>query len=200
MRHQHQRGAVFDIQRGQQLHNDSAIRRVEISGWLIGEKQPGTRAKGARHGDTLLFAPGELRGIVVSAFSQADAIEQRSGAHNRVVRPGKFEGHLNILTCRQGRDQLKGLEDEADFLASQPGAGVLVQSGEVDAIQDDAPVRGAIEAGEESQERGLAAAGRTDDRQETTGLKREADILQDNEVAATREVFMANGVASEYGG
>ena len=54
--------------------------------------------------------------------------------------------------------EVEGLEDEADLLGADPGALVLRQRREVLAVEDDAAAGRPVEAGEQSEERALAAA------------------------------------------
>ena len=117
--------------------------------------------EGARHRHALLLAARELRGVVVAAVAEADALEQRVAAPARVLA-AQLERHLDVLARRERRDQVERLEHEADPRGAQPRALVLAQAREVVAVEQHAPARRAVEAREQAEQRALAAAGRTE--------------------------------------
>ena len=64
---------------------------------------------------------------------------------------------------------MERLEHEADALAAQHGQRVVVQRREVDAVDDDRAGVGALEAGDQVEQRRLADARLADDRDELAG-------------------------------
>ena len=82
VRDQHQRGSFALVQRDQKFENMLAVLAVEIAGGFVGQQDGRPHHEGAGQGDALLFASGELDGIMIAAVSQADAFEQfaRAGA------------------------------------------------------------------------------------------------------------------------
>src|SRR5512146_3476544 len=63
VRHHADRGAAA-VQLAQQLHHRFAVRGVEIPGRLVGEQDRRVSGYRAGHGDALLLAARELRGVV----------------------------------------------------------------------------------------------------------------------------------------
>ena len=88
------------------------------------------------------------------------------------------QGLANLFRPAKRRNQLERLEDESDLLASQPCERVLVEPPEILAIQPNVPRGRPVEAREQPQQRGLAAARGPHNRHEPARLYLEADILQ----------------------
>ena len=82
---------------------------------------------------------------------------------------------------RQRRDQVKELEHEPDLLAAQLRQGVLAERGDVDAVDHDRARRRRIEAGEQPEQRRLAAAGRTDDGHELPARDRRREGVENGQ-------------------
>ena len=76
---------------------------------------------------------------------------------------------------------MKELEDEPDLLAAQPRQAILVERGDVDAVDQDLAARRGVEAGDQAEQRGLAAAGRTDDGEALPRRHRQVQRMQDRE-------------------
>src|SRR5205823_2685575 len=89
----------------------------------------------------------------------------------------------------EGRDEVEGLEDEADVLAADLCELGLGEPGQVGAVEDDFTCGGPVEAAEHLEEGGLAAAG--------GALDDEAVPVGDGEVDAVEGVdgVLASGVA-----
>jgi hypothetical protein len=58
---------------------------------------------------------------------------------------------------------VKELKDDTDLLAAKPREPLFVEAGDFGAVEPDAARRGRVEARDEAEQRGLAAAGRTSD-------------------------------------
>src|ERR1700682_29260 len=117
-RHQDRRPSGVDLQ--QQLDDLPGGRRVEVPGWLVGEKDPRIVDERARNRDPLLLAPGELIGeLILFAFQPSDAeylfdlrLEVPQGAF------GHAQGEGDVLEHSQVGEQLEVLKHHAD-LATQ---------------------------------------------------------------------------------
>ena len=104
----------------QQLEDLHAGTEVELAGRLVGEQDrvPGRERAGDR--DALLLAAGELVREVVGRGSRA-----RPGRASRVATPrgvaaaGDVGAELDVLERGQRREQVEGLEDEADRVAAK---------------------------------------------------------------------------------
>jgi len=85
----------------------------------------------------------------------------------KLVEPGRVgllagdrERKRDVLLGAQRRQKVEELEDEADVLAAEPGQLLVVQPGDVGAVDEDRAGGRAVESGEDVHERGLARAGR----------------------------------------
>ena len=76
---------------------------------------------------------------------------------------------------------MEELEDEPDLLAAETREPVLGQRRDVHAVDDDLPGRRRVEAGEQAEQRGFAAARRSDDRDELTRLNRVVERMENRE-------------------
>jgi hypothetical protein len=112
---------------------------------------------------------------------QANLLEQRRGARSDVVDAGNLHRHRHVFIRRQRRDQVKELEHEADLLATQPGERVLRKAGDVDAVDQHLAGTRRVEAGDETEQRGLAAARRPHDGHELTFADLKRERMQDGE-------------------
>src|SRR5258707_354166 len=79
---------------------------------------------------------------------------------------------------RQRRQQVEELEDEADLVAADSREVVVGQPGERFAVDADLAGRGTVEAADQIEERRLAGAGRSDNREHLAARDREADGIE----------------------
>ena len=99
---------------------------IERAGRLVAEQHLGPLGDGARDGDTLLLAAGELRRKMMHAAFQADERKRFVRAH-RVI--GNLRHQRDVLVGGEARDQIIELEHEPDMLrryavrprSSEPG-------------------------------------------------------------------------------
>ena len=75
----------------------------------------------AGDGHALLLAAGELRRAVVDAIGQADRLERRSREAVVPVAVGVEQRQLDVLERARPRQEVEGLEHEADPLVPEPG-------------------------------------------------------------------------------
>ena len=80
----------------------------------------------------------------------------------RAIR--ELQRHHDVFQRGQGRDELKRLEDEADVRRTKPRAFILGKTVQVLPVERYTSRAGPVEAGEQTQQCGLAAARRPDDR------------------------------------
>ena len=92
--------------------------RVELAGRLVGEDDVRARHQGARGGDALLLPAGELAGSVLEPVAEAEGVHDLVQPRPLGVAPGDVERKADVLQRGEGRDQVEGLEDEADALAA----------------------------------------------------------------------------------
>ena len=96
----------------------------------------------------------------------------------------QFHRNHDVFQGGQGGNELEVLENKADFLiADARRPAVLVQHAEVNAVQAHAARGRVFQSGAETEEGGLAAAGRPDDGAGGAGGDGEGDILDDRQRA-----------------
>ena len=70
--------------------------------------------------------------------------------------PGQVERQQDVLLSREHRQQVEGLEDEADAVSAQRGERVVIEGGEFGGAEPHDAGRRRIEAGKQVHEGGLA--------------------------------------------
>src|SRR5438067_2240189 len=108
----------------------------------------------------LLLAAGELARIVAGALTQPDAAQRLGGGAPRIAPARQLQRQHHVLERRERRDQMEGLEHESDALRPQSRATVLVESGEILALEEHPSARRQVEPGEQREQRRLARARR----------------------------------------
>ncbi len=182
-------GGAFDaVEFEEEFEDVGAVGGVEVAGGLVGEDDGRTQDEGAGEGDALLLAAGELDGVVMHAIAEADAGEQLAGAGQAVAFGVEFVREENVFERGEGGDELIGLEDEADGLAADLGKLVLGQVADGGAVEMHVAGGGCVEAGEQAEQGGFAAAGCAHDGDELT--------FGDGEVEAFEDVHGARAVAN----
>jgi hypothetical protein len=71
----------------------------------------------------------------------------------RFAYPKQVERQRHILFDRQIGQNMKGLEDKADGTPAQQRYRIIVQGGEVDALEQHAAAVGSIESGQQVEQR-----------------------------------------------
>lgn len=145
---------------------------IEVAGGLVGQNQRGRIHQRAGDGDALPLAAGELARAVLRAVGEADALERLEGAlaalvgvHARVEKR-----QLDVLPDRRARQEVEGLEDEAELLIADARQCLRGHRGHVFAVEPVAALRRRVEAAEDVHQGGLAGAGRADDRDELAAI------------------------------
>ena len=145
----------------EQVHDLARHEGVEVAGWLVGQEEGRVAGDGARDGDALLLAAGELRGHVLHARAQAHQIKRAADALAPVgrVHAPVAQRHVDVVEDVQVRDEVEALEDEADALVAQLRARIIGQLAHVGAIElVDARLE-VLQQPRDVQEGGLAGAG-----------------------------------------
>ena len=155
-------GALFAVEFDEEVEDDAAVGGVEVAGRFVGEEDGGLDHEGASEGDALLFAAGELDGVVGGAVEEADLAEKLLCTGAAVAGfAGEFMREEDVFFGGEGGDELVALKDEADFGAADAGHVVLFQVGDIGAVEEDAASGWSVETGEEAEQCALAAAGCT---------------------------------------
>ena len=138
---------------------------------------------------------------MVQAMCQPDGGQFLFGALQRVVGAGEFQRHRDVLQGRHGRDEVKGLKDDADMLAAEARERVLVELLQLLSGDDDGAGVWPLQSGHHHQQRGFARAGRAEEADRLATAYIEVDLSQDMDAgsaAAERQVDAGkrDGVAS----
>ena len=178
----------------EQVHDLHRRRRVKGARWLVGEHDLGVVYEGARDGDALHLAAGELRGAFVNVLCQAHAPEGLHGAATAlgVANPREREGELDVLEDRLVRDEVVALEDEADAVVA---VGVPVAVVEIlgrDAVDQKVARVEVVEAADDIEHGRLARARGAQDGDELVVAKRQAHVVERDLGEGLRNVLLAD--------
>ena len=122
-----QGGAGLAIQGEEHVFHDGSGVRIEIAGWLVGEKNAGAVNEGAGERNALLFPAAELHGKMIKPVAEADFFEELPAECAVGTSGTEFERDEDVLQCGEGREQLEILEHEADEVIAEPGASVFTE-------------------------------------------------------------------------
>ena len=114
----------------QQIDDLGAGRLVEIAGRLVGDEDRRLGRQRARERHALLLAAGQLRRIVVQPLASPTAASSRAARSWASGDAGELERHRDVLQRRHGRDEVEGLEHDADIAAAEARQRVLVERAE----------------------------------------------------------------------
>jgi hypothetical protein len=116
----------------------------------------------ASDGDTLLFAPGEVFGQMALALADTEIVEQLlSDRHcGPTLAAVDFQGDEHVLARGEERDEVVGLEDEAEMFPAEPAQITYLPAVVVDGdpADGDTPARRLDDAGNGRQQRRLTGA------------------------------------------
>lgn len=188
MRDQDHRGALFPVEREEEFEDGASGGGIEVAGGLVGEEDGRAESEGAGEGNALLFAAGELDRVVIEAAVEADAGEEiaSAAATGSVRGAGEFHREKNVLLGGERRNEVVALEDEADLAPAHESHPVFGEAGDIFAIEDDCARGGRIEAGEQTEEGALAAAGGAHDGRELTARNEKVDAFEDVDAVGAR--------------
>src|SRR5215470_709367 len=174
--------AMGDEQRGgagfapdlEQLQVEPLARHlVECAERLVHQQNGRVEREGPRDRHPLLHPPGELPRIVVAEPLEADQTQERARALASLLEgaAGQLERQPDILDHRPPIVEHGGLEDDA-VVTVQPRLARRLP------VHPDAARRGLDEVADDPQERGFAATGRPDDRDELAAVHPERQVAQ----------------------
>src|SRR5262245_4236073 len=175
----------------QHRHDGVAVSAVERGGRLVGEDRRSIADDGAGNGDALLLAAAELLRIRAHLEREPDPGERLLRLLHRPVRvlTTHIKRDAHIVERRERREQVIGLEHEADVLSADLGERLGI--GAVDGLTAD-PNRAAgrrQHAAENRKQRGLAAARRSHQQRQFAPGDRKAHALE--------RLYAASAVAQE---
>ena len=164
----------------QQVHDLHARLGVEGAGGLVGQQDLGVVDEGARDGDALHLAARHLRGLLVDVVLQADPFQSVEGALAalRARHARQSQCQLDVRQDTLVRDQVVGLEDEADAVVAVgiPVAGLVVLRR--NAVDDEVAALEAVEAADDVEHRRLAGTGLAQHGHELVVAERHGDLVE----------------------
>ena len=172
---------------GDQREHVARGRRVELAGRLVRDQECGPGRKRCAERHALLLAAGELTRMRVAAVAEPDALEQLVRACIALFPADAGQPELNPdeLARRQlARERppvvLVGIADRARAEARRAPA---AERADVDAGDADGAGGGAVEAGDDPEQRRLARAARPEHDAELPFLDGQAQPLQRRDAA-----------------
>src|SRR5262245_20301324 len=94
----------------------------------------------------------------------------------------------DVFDAGKRRQQVEELKDEADLVATDPRQLIVRQAAERFVVDADRSGGRPVEAADQVEERGLAGAGRPDDRDHFTAGNGEGDVLESGDVSLALEL------------
>ena len=160
--------------RGESLLQDELGLRIQGGKGLVEQDQAGIDGERPGQGDPLPLATRQLVGKAVREFRDTAAAQLalRALAPLGLAHRPRFEAELDVLLDAAPRQQQVLLQHEADV-----GARPVDRA----SVEPQAAFRRTIEAGDEIQDRALAASRGADDRDELARLQREGQFLDRRE-------------------
>ena len=126
---------------------------IEIARWFIRKKYGrfGREGPGDRH--ALFLSARELGRVMAPAICKPDLIENLKSCLSRRFLAGKLQRQHDVFERIQRRHQMKGLKHEPDAGRPDIGPAILIEIGEIDAIQPDMAICRQIQPREQGQKR-----------------------------------------------
>ena len=164
----------------QQFHNLHRGLGVQSARRLIRQENIRVVHQGAGNGNTLHLAAGHLIRFLLELIPEADPAQRLLGAAATfgVCHSRNRQRQLHICQYRLVRDQVIGLEDKTNGMVS---VGVPVCIRELfggASVDDQVSGAEAVQPADDVQQRGLAAAGMTQDRNKLALAEFEIDSLE----------------------
>ena len=174
---------------------------IEIPRRLVSQQDGRVVCERTRDRDALTLSAGEGRRIAANALAQPDLDEQLARTPFPVgARPHPQHRDLNVLDRAQRRDEVVELEDERN--GPRAIARGVVQTRDVQPVDDDRPRIRAVERADEIEERALPAAGWSRQRDELARVDMEGDVHEGSDAAALEalaDVLDVNHFTTEIG-
>ena len=185
----------------QQRHHAGGALRVEIAGRLVGQNEGRAMDERARDGDALQLPAGQFPRHAGAPRIHSDGIEHPGYARVRLVssHADQCKRQRDVLRGRQVGQHVKCLEDEAHAFAAKLGQRVVVEVGEINAVDQDVAAVRPVETRDEVEQRRLADAGLAHDADELAARDVEGEAPQYRQTARTGE-GLADGAKGEHGG
>jgi hypothetical protein len=180
----------------QQFEDLRRVVLIEVAGWLIGEEQPRLVDQGAGDRHPLHLATAEVPRRGVELAAQPDLLEQRRRPLVRAtaVHPGDRRRQLDVLAGAEAGEEVEELEDEAEIGGPEPGPLALAETADLAPVESQPPLARRVEGAEQVEQRALAAARGTDDRDQLARLDPHRDPVQHLDCPGAERIALADSV------
>ena len=159
--------------------------RIEVARGFVGQQHGGGIDQGPGDGHALLLAAGKLAGLMVAAPGETHHFQQLRGAAFD-LRTGVLADQPRDADVLEGRElgqQVVELEHETDASVAESGQRLIAQRKNILPVDFDPSAVGPRKRTHDLQQRGLAGAAGTDDRNDLAPGDVERNAFQHFEVA-----------------
>ena len=145
---------------GEEVDHGGAGGGVEIPGGFIGQENRGAVDEGAGEGGALHLATGELVRAVMATVRESDGFKKVAGPSftGGIGPTGQKQGKKDVFFHGEGWEEVKELEDKADFKLTKAGEGVVVHGVKGKTVDIGLSRGGGVEGAEDVEEGAFAAA------------------------------------------
>lgn len=202
VRHHEESPAGATRQPVEQLDHAEAGFEVEVPGRFVREDEIGLVDQGSRHGDPLLFAPGQAIRKFACAVGEPDLGEQcpRARTAPAVESSQELERKTEVLFDGQRGDQVEELEDEPEPCAPQSSALGVGETSEVVAVEHDTSGVRRVEPCDEVEKSRLAAAAAADEHDHLSGVEAQRSAVEDRTRSSPLAIALADGFENDERG
>lgn len=146
----------------ERFEHDRSIMRIERTGGFVRQDERRVAHDGARSRNTLALATRHLIRVLVQLRINAEFTCNIVDARRNLRRRNALdrERKRDVLIGGKGVEQVRILEDEAQFVAAEFRKRTRAQLRDVAPLDQDAPVGQAIDRGDAVEQRGLTRARR----------------------------------------
>ena len=200
MRGEDERAAGARVDAGEQIENVRGRVGVEICSRLIGENELRLGDHRASDGDTLSLTAGELIRSLLQLLAQSDFAEPSADA--RIASSAwhvlQQQRIFNVLVRIENRNEIERLKDEAEGVEAEGGETVERRACDVDVVDHDAAGVRFVDAADEIEQRGLAAAGRSGDGDEVSARDRQRYFFERANANPSQFVALTHAVERDH--
>ena len=185
----------------QQIHDLHARFTVERAGRLVGEQDVGIVDDCARDGHALHLTAGHLVWRLVKLAAKPDLFQRLDGARAPLLTgdAGERQRELDVGQHALVRDEVVALKDKADGVVAVcvPVAVVVLLGGA--AVDDEVAGGIAVQTADDVQQRGLAAAGLAQNRDELALTEGNVDTFERFDLRCAGFVNFGDGFQFQHG-
>ena len=177
----HDDGLPLGVDPPEQVQDHPRVVGVELAGGLVGEDGGRAAHQGPGDAHALGLPARQHRGVLAPIrLGQADQVQEAVAplAHPGAPALDQQADRHEVVDDAELVQQVHLLEDESAVVAPEPGQGVLVQAGDVDAVDLHPPQAGPVQAGQGVEQRRLARPGGPHDDGEGAALDLQVQVAQ----------------------